>query len=159
MCKNDEKFNNLYLREAVMEDMMLLFCWVNDPVVRQSSFCADEIALAAHRKWFENAMLDANTKIYILQRGELPVGQVRIELGDSGWNIGYSIDAAWRGKGYGRIALQLLERMVSDGTWLLGEVKFKNVASQKVFEDLEYTKSVNANKSSFEYRKCVADIR
>ena len=159
MCKIDEKINNLYLREAVMEDMMLLFCWANDPVVRQSSFCADEIALAAHRKWFENAMLDANMKIYILQRGELPVGQVRIELRDSEWHIGYSIDAAWRGKGYGRIVLQLLERMVSDGTLLLGEVKFNNIASQKVFEDLGYTKSVNSNKSSFEYRKCVASIR
>lgn len=155
MCDINWNLKKLYLREATIEDMMLLFCWVNDPVVRRSAFCADEIALAAHRKWFEHALADANTKIYILQRGELPVGQVRIEMQSSEWNIDYSVSAAWRGNGYGRQLLMLLEAEISYGACLLGEVKSENISSQKVFEGLGYEKCMNNLKGIYEYRKRV----
>lgn len=152
-----DTIENLYIREATIEDMMLLFCWVNDPVVRRSAFCADEIALAAHRKWFEHALADANTKIYILQRGELPVGQVRIEMQSSEWNIDYSVSAAWRGNGYGRKLLELLEGKVSGDACLLGEVKKENTSSQRVFEGLGYKKYMNKAKDIYEYRKHVVN--
>lgn len=48
--------------------------------------------------WLCEATLDD----MILQRGDLPVGQVRVEHDAAKWKIDYSIDAAWRGHGYGR---------------------------------------------------------
>lgn len=99
----DLKSNNtLWLREATLDDMILLFCWVNDPVVRQSAFYGNEISLTTHKRWFAEALMNDHVRIYILQRGDLPVGQVRVEHDDEKWMIDYSIDAAWRGHGYGR---------------------------------------------------------
>ena len=34
---------NIFLRKAQKDDVLILFCWVNDPVVRQSAFCTDDI--------------------------------------------------------------------------------------------------------------------
>lgn len=153
MCNFHGKFNNFFLREATMEDMMLLFCWVNDPDVRRNSFSTDKVALFTHRCWFENALQDECVRIYILQYDELPVGQVRIESNGTEWKIDYSIDIAWRGKGYGRHMLFLLESQVSNGACLLGEVKSENISSQKVFEGLGYEKCLNTFKGIYEYRK------
>ena len=155
MCDINWNLKKLYLREATIEDMMLLFCWVNDPVVRKSAFHAEEITFAEHRRWFECVLQDECVKIYVLQRGELPVGQVRIESDGTEWKIDYSIDAAWRGNGYGRQLLMLLEAEISYGACLLGEVKSENISSQKVFEGLGYEKCMNNLKGIYEYRKRV----
>ena len=154
MCEVKDKLSNLWLREATPDDMMLLFCWANDPVVRCGAFCTEEIAMADHRRWFRKVLSEENIQIFILQRGDIPVGQVRIEASGYEWNIDYSIDAAWRGNGYGRMILYLLEKMVANGTYLLGKVKFENIASQKVFESLGYRKYVNEDNCIVEYRKC-----
>lgn len=157
MCEVKDKLSNLWLREATPDDMMLLFCWANDPVVRRGAFCTGEIAMADHRQWFERALSEEDIQIYILQRGDIPIGQVRIEANDYEWNIDYSIDAAWRGNGYGRMILYLLEKKVANGTYLLGKVKLENIASQKVFESLEYKKYVNEGNCIVEYRKCSSE--
>lgn len=149
-----DKLHNLWLREATKDDMILLFCWANDPVVRCEAFCTEEIAMVDHRHWFEKALSEENIQIYILQRGDIPIGQVRIEASNYEWNIDYSIDAAWRGNGYGRMILYLLEKMVANSTYLLGKVKFENIVSQKVFESLGYRKYVNEDDRIVEYRKC-----
>lgn len=150
------KTNNiLWLREATLDDMILLFCWVNDPIVRQSAFCVNEISLTTHKRWFAEALMNDYVRIYILQRGDLPVGQVRVELDDEKWMIDYSIDAAWRGYGYGKQILCLLETKMENGACLVGEVKEANVASQKIFEELGYEKYMSNNKNIKEYRKNV----
>lgn len=155
MAEFQKEIGELYLREATVEDTMLLFVWANDLLVRQNSFSSKNIVWDEHRKWFELALSNDNVKIYVLQYNELPVGQIRIENNGSEWRIGYSIDDSWRGNGYGRQMLCLLESKVVDGTHLLGEVKRENIASQKIFEELGYRKSINAKGSFFEYRKCV----
>ena len=61
------KTNNiLWLREATLDDMILLFCWVNDPIVRQSAFCVNEISLTTHKRWFAEALMNDYVRIYIL---------------------------------------------------------------------------------------------
>ena len=153
------KNNELWLREATEDDMMLLFCWVNDPIVRQSAFCSDEIDLTVHRQWFTSALRNEQVRIYILQRGDLPVGQVRIEYDGIAWKIDYSTAAAWRGKGYGKKLLFLLESKMEDGDCLLGEVKGTNFVSKKVFELLGYEISINGENGIYECKKYITNAR
>lgn len=155
MAEVDRKAGELCLRPAKAEDILLLFCWANDPVVRQNAFCTEEIAFAEHRKWFERALREECVRIYILQRGDLPVGQARVEYDGMAWRIDYSVDAAWRGNGYGRQLLRLLEAAVPAGACLLGEVRSENTASKKVFEELGYEKYMNTEKDISEYRKYI----
>lgn len=155
MAEVDRKAGELCLRPAKAEDILLLFCWANDPVVRQNAFCTEEIAFAEHRKWFERALREECVRIYILQRGDLPVGQARVEYDGMAWRIDYSVDAAWRGNGYGRQLLRLLEAAVPAGACLLGEVRSENTASKKVFEELRYEKYMNTEKDISEYRKYI----
>ena len=146
---------NIFLRKAQKDDVLMLFCWVNDPVVRQSAFCTDDISLNSHKRWFLQVLDSDKVQIFILQKGDLPIGQVRLELKNDEWFIDYSIDAAWRGHGYGREILQLLEEQMPEGTILVGEVKDANLASMKVFERLGYVKLCNSNSGIIKYRKCV----
>ena len=99
---------NIFLRKAQKDDVLILFCWVNDPVVRQSAFCTDDISLNSHKRWFLQVLDSDKVQIFILQKGDLPIGQVRLELKNDEWIIDYRIDAAWRGHVYGREILQLL---------------------------------------------------
>lgn len=146
---------NIFLRKAQKDDVLMLFCWVNDPVVRQSAFCTDDIPLNSHKRWFLQVLDSDKVQIFILQKGDLPIGQVRLELKNNEWIIDYSIDAAWRGHGYGREILKLLEEQMPEGTILVGEVKDANLASMKIFERLGYVKLCNSNSGVIKYRKCV----
>lgn len=141
MEKNADKFE---LVEATMEDIDLLFEWSNDSECRKNSFNSEKIEYSEHKKWFLNKMSDANCKIYLYVYNDEKIGQVRLELQESSGLIGYSIKKDYRGQGHGSRILSLLENKLenTDDTkikYLIGKVKIENLASQKVFEKLDYT--------------------
>ena len=143
----------LKLRKANAQDELLLFCWANDPVVRANSFSTGDILLANHKQWYMRALNNPDVQIYIMERGDLPVGQVRTEMQNGMYVIGYSIDAAWRGCGYGRQILSLLEDNLPEHTVLAGRVKGENMASRSVFLSLGYKEEIMENCNYIEYRK------
>lgn len=145
----------LKLRKANAQDELLLFCWANDPVVRANAFSTEAIALANHHRWYEKALGSANTQIYLLEKDDLPVGQVRLEEQDDEYIIDYSIDAAWRGHGYGLRILALVEECLTEGAILVGKVKKGNMPSRQVFLSLGYQEYMNDNREYVEYRKFV----
>lgn len=135
----------LRLRKASQEDMDLLFQWANDPVVRSNAFHTEQIPYENHIKWFAKMMADASVYQYILCDGELPVGQIRINIEDSAAVIDYSVAAAYRGKGYGSrmlrmIPMQIVQDKISNVIELAGQVKYGNNASARAFESCGYTK-------------------
>ncbi len=146
---------NVYLRQAARDDVELFFKWVNDSDVRANSFNTEPIPWESHRKWFEKALADDGVRIYVLMQDNLPVGQVRLTAKEKAWDIDYSVDVHYRGHGYGKKIFELLIRAVPAGTEFVAEVKRSNIASQHVFESLEYTKSENSVKDCYEYRKKV----
>lgn len=150
---------SIFLRNAQKEDILLLFCWVNDPIVRQSAFCTENITFRSHKQWFLQSLNSDVRQIFILQKGELPIGQVRLEQKNHEWFIDYSIDAAWRGRGYGTKILQLIEEKLSKGTVLVAEVKNTNIPSQKVFESLGYERMYNKRDNIMTYKKYISSTR
>lgn len=146
---------NVYLRRAGREDTEIFFKWVNEPAVRANSFNTELIPWESHQKWFEKSLVDDGVRIYVLMSGDIPVGQIRLTAKDSMWDIDYSVDVHYRRKGYGKKLFDLLMHEIPVGTELVAEVKRTNLASQRVFEGLKYTKKENMEKDCYEYHKKV----
>ena len=127
--------NNIYtLREAnTYEDALLLFNWVNDKTVRQNSLFSEPITFQNHINWFETKTKDENCKIYILtDLYKSNIGQIRVEMKDEYYEIGYTISEQYRGKGFGNKIINLLQVKLGNIN-LLARVKNKNIPSIKIF--------------------------
>ena len=151
----------LYLREAVKEDMDLLYQWVNDPEVRRNAFHTEQIPYDTHKKWFENVLKDRNVLQYILMEEyhgvTKEIGQIRLSLDKDRAVIGYSIAEEMRGKGFGSRMVQMAEEKLKEARQeivvLEAQVKYENKASSKVFEKCGYT--VCRKKKYIQYTKSI----
>jgi UDP-2,4-diacetamido-2,4,6-trideoxy-beta-L-altropyranose hydrolase len=133
----------LKTRLAYVDDEDLLLKWANDPLARLNSFDPKVIAPEEHRAWFYKRLRDPdNCRMYIVETAEgLPIGQVRFDLTDDSWEIGFALDAVARGRGLGKNLLQAAMkgfRQSMSGALVFGRVKEDNLPSRKVFEDLAF---------------------
>lgn len=141
-------FDRLYLQGAVSmrlagsEDLMTYFHWANDQAVRANSIQQAPIPLADHQQWFERKLKDPHVVLCLAELHGQPVGQVRLDRRGLAWWINYSIDAAFRGRGLGKIllkkAIELLQTAQGQAVHLMAWVKPDNIASLKVFEQLNF---------------------
>ena len=134
---------SLYLRKTIKKDIELLYEWVNDPLVRMNSFNTGIVHHEEHVNWFNQSLANPDRDMYICMDGEIPVGQIRVDYDSNGNGvISYAVAADYRGKGYGRRMLELLEIEVAKkkgaGRYLFGEVKPENEASLRAFMNLGY---------------------
>jgi UDP-2,4-diacetamido-2,4,6-trideoxy-beta-L-altropyranose hydrolase len=133
----------LTARVAEAADETLLLNWVNDPLVRENSFRQSCISHETHRNWFMSRLkADGRVRMYIVETEDrLPVGQVRFELADLGWEIDFSIAHFARTKGLGtrllNAAIKEFRSEVADAL-LIGYVKESNHASIRVFQKLGF---------------------
>jgi RimJ/RimL family protein N-acetyltransferase len=147
----DELFkrSNLCLREAELKDSELLFRWANQINVRENSINQKPIVWGDHLKWFKKKLNDSETKLLILTSEGNLLGQIRIDLIDSYWNIDYSIDHEFRGKGFGKEIVRLLINKFESYKFK-ATVKKQNKASIKVFDSLGF-KKVQIESDDFDY--------
>ena len=152
------KFNNqneffirdkLSLRDADIKDSELLFNWVNEINVRANSITQEPIIWKNHLKWFAKKLKDSETKIFILAFGDNSLGQIRIDLIDNYWNIDYSIDNKFRGKGLGKEIVRLLINKFESYKFK-ATVKKQNKASLNVFINLGFEK-IQIENDDFDY--------
>lgn len=144
------------LRHAIASDARCIFDWVNDPEVRRQSFSSDPITWENHLQWFEKKLQSQDTRFYILEKKGQPVGQIRFDIRGQEAVIGYLLDAAWRGKGLGRIVLkkgvQALLQNRPDVNLIAGSVKQSNPASCRAFEKLHFSREdVAQYEASYRY--------
>lgn len=137
--------SEFYLRKVEKQDIDLLYNWVCDPEVRRKSLNTNPITYIEHLSWFLKKISADETVIYIYCYNNIPVGQIRIEIDGHIASINYSIDKKYRGKGHGkRILLLLEEKLCSEYKnikKLTAIVKIDNIASNKKFEQLGYSKT------------------
>lgn len=135
---------NIHFKRAEASDCDLLFQWTNDDEVRRNSFTTEKIEYENHVKWFKRRLSGNDSIIYICYAGEIPVGQIRIDICGCEGMINYSISRTERGKGYGTCILKsIIDTALRDipGLVLLyGNVKYDNIPSQKAFEKAGYEK-------------------
>jgi methionyl-tRNA formyltransferase len=149
----------LTYRQVHKSDLKLLFDWVNDPAVRGTAINTKLISFEDHKLWFSEKLKDKNCYIYIYQKNNLPIGQVCIEKKNEKHVISYSVDAAERGKGYGKE--MLLDALVNfflekgkSACQLEAYVGEFNAASLRIFNSLNFLKEGTVNfsgKNFFHY--------
>lgn len=152
--KKQNIFNNIYLRNITENDLELIFKWANEEDVRQNSFNKENINYEEHKKWFLKKIKNKDM-FYLLQHNENKIGQIRVDKIDDGLLISYSIDREKRGKGYGRIIVELLEKELLKNKIdekIIAYVKKSNIASVKIFIDLGYEYDIENNIYCF-YKK------
>lgn len=129
----------MHLREVKKGDIELLYNWKNDKKCIENSFLKEKISYKEHEKWFQEVYKEDSILIWILEDKERSIGVVRVKL-DSDIVLSYSIDEKYRGMGYGKGILKLLEDKLVDykGKVLTGYVKKTNLLSCKIFISLGY---------------------
>jgi len=148
--------SHLGLRYVEENDIELIFNWSNDKEVRKNSFHTETIKWEEHVKWFKNIIENKNVYFFILEDDGNPIGQIRIkfEKDDEGI-ISFSISKEFRGFGFGKEILRLIEEQLNKINMkckLIGLVKIDNIASKKSFVINGYTE-IKLDENSMKYVK------
>jgi UDP-2,4-diacetamido-2,4,6-trideoxy-beta-L-altropyranose hydrolase len=129
----------LRVREAQPRDEGLTLQWANDPAVRAHAFQPAPVTPRQHAAWFRARLDNPRRRLLLVEApNAIPLGQVRLEQADGGWEIGYLLDPAFRGFGLGAAILRAALGAVPDATPLLARVKSANAASLRVFRRLGF---------------------
>lgn len=146
-----------YLRKVTLEDAEILFKWRNESSTRNSSFNDNLIEYDSHLKWLSSTLNNPNIVFFILECNRNSVGQIRLNINSNVAEISYSIGESFRGYGYGRKILTLIEDTVNkyfgNIVYLKALVKKENVVSSYLFKSLNYVE-IEYNEY-FEYKKCI----
>lgn len=139
-------FNDLILRLAQSDDVMLYFNWANDHLVRNNSFNQEPIELKDHKKWFSDKLASPKTVLLLAMDNEKPIAQIRFDETDTGnYEIDFSVDKLYRGKNIGsdllRKGTEEFFRLKPSAKKVIGKVKTTNFASIKSFEKLGFKRS------------------
>jgi UDP-2,4-diacetamido-2,4,6-trideoxy-beta-L-altropyranose hydrolase len=149
--------STLTIRPARMDDENLLLEWANDKETRANAFSIAPISAASHGQWFRKRMRELEEcRIYIVQTEDcIPVGQVRFDRHELGWEIDYSVAQVFRGRALGARILKLAtKRLRTDhpGATVIGRVKKSNLQSRRVFEALAFELVPGTDENILEYR-------
>ncbi len=131
-------FNTMSLRLANEKDMLLYFNWANDESVRNNSFNNTKIELENHKKWFAKKLNDPDCVMFVAYVQNEAVGQIRFDKNaQSDFEIDFSIDKKYRGKGIGAKILRTgTLTLFNNNTSIkrvVGKVKSDNSSSKKSF--------------------------
>ncbi|WP_431165300.1 UDP-2,4-diacetamido-2,4,6-trideoxy-beta-L-altropyranose hydrolase [Tenacibaculum halocynthiae] len=127
-------------RKASKDDMLYVYNWSNDPLVRKNSYDSNPITLENHEKWFESKMNDKNNIFYIIEFNSSPAGMVRYEVKEEYTVVGITIAKKYRGK---KLAHLFLKKSAKEyfkvlKKPILAYIKKENIASVKSFEKSGY---------------------
>jgi RimJ/RimL family protein N-acetyltransferase len=146
------------VRRATMADAELLLRWANDPVTRAAGFRPEPIALSEHLAWLERRLASPGCRVYIGLRDGVPVGQTRLDRGESGAtevSIAVAPEARGRGVGRGLLAATMAAGRADAG---LGVVTFSarvrpdNAASVALFRGAGFTEVGDGVEAGLPYR-------
>lgn len=138
-------------KKANKKDVYLYYNWLNDESVRKYSLNTKFIEFRVHKKWFKKQLQYKKKNIlYIMYLNNLPVGQIRTNIKNFVGKIDYSVDADFRGKGFGYIiikkALAILKK--ENLKKISAVVKKNNINSIKIFKKLKFNKLENKKENN-----------
>lgn len=141
--KQLETERDVTIRLANEKDVITYYKWVNDADVRNNSVNTSPVKLIDHKKWFLAKIKASGSALFVVNKKDKPIGQVRFDQTGSSAEIDYSIENKYRGMGYGEIALRLalIEfKKKQSHLKIMAKVKKGNIASNKVFVKLGFAK-------------------
>lgn len=141
------------VRRASLNDCKLYYEWVNDSMVRSSSYNSEPVPYPAHEQWFKKRLIHADSFLYVVEVAAQPIGQVRLEATVDSVVVNFSLAAEHRGKGLGLALLSsvLSEHRKKDSRRIIAFVKKSNQASAQLFRYLSF-KEEEASEYPVSYR-------
>jgi UDP-2,4-diacetamido-2,4,6-trideoxy-beta-L-altropyranose hydrolase len=146
-CLQPAEAGKLTLRKVTAGDIALLFSWTNDRDTRKQSVNSAEVGWPEHQRWFAAKLVDPKCQMLLLESSGLPLGQIRFDADGEASRISFSMDAAFRGRGWGkRLVAMGMRRFASESGKMLFSalVKKSNPASAAVFRGLGFRTSEDA---------------
>jgi spore coat polysaccharide biosynthesis predicted glycosyltransferase SpsG/RimJ/RimL family protein N-acetyltransferase len=130
------------MRLATSADSEQYLIWANHPDVRRNAIQTAQILSDDHHRWFQNRLKDPDTFLFVGFWKNQPIGQVRFDLHDATFEIDYSVDEAFRGKGFGemliRHGMEAIGISEKKDLRVVGLVRPENIASCEVFRKLGF---------------------
>lgn len=127
----------LTVRRADVRDAELLRGWRNDAETRRRSFTKTTVSAAEHRAWLNKRLTSDRAAIWIFNDGEVPVGQVRVDIDRDVAEVSIVVAPERRGRGYGKAmlseAVRLLRKEFDDGLRARALVLDDHEASLRTF--------------------------
>jgi UDP-2,4-diacetamido-2,4,6-trideoxy-beta-L-altropyranose hydrolase len=134
----------LKCRNAEIKDADTYFLWANNESVRTNAINPEKIEYNNHIKWFNLKLKSNESLLFIFEKGNSTIGQVRFDKSDSYYVVDYSVDEKIRGKGFGTSILKLgFEKLKNEcknetNCKVKALVKVNNKASSSVFERFNF---------------------
>jgi UDP-2,4-diacetamido-2,4,6-trideoxy-beta-L-altropyranose hydrolase len=129
-----------WLRPATSADSLLLWQWANDPPTRRDSFNSAKISWREHEDWLRDKLASTASRMWIMQIGNLPVGQIRYDRIEScegrSAEVSFTIAAGFRGIGLGTRLLEMTAELAARELgvrWIKGISFIGNQASRRAF--------------------------
>jgi len=131
---------NISWRRASVQDLIMVYNWSNDHLVRENSYNSKSIELVSHTNWFLKKIKDPHTLFLIVEVNSKPAGIVRYDIGDTNAIIGIIVSKAYRGE---NLASRFLEEgskvyFEKNSKPILAYIKKENIASVKSFKNAKY---------------------
>jgi RimJ/RimL family protein N-acetyltransferase len=132
--------DSLGVRPANPDDLYQFFLWANDPDVRAQSIHGQPISFESHQNWFAGRLNSSDSHLFVMQAGNLPVGQIRFDREGNEERIDYSIDKYFRRRGWASRLVELGMSQVPPREDMVfrAEVKDSNLPSHTVFSRLGF---------------------
>ena len=139
--------NDLMIRPAVTEDAALLLSWLNSAdSLRWKEKTAGPVLPMEHDDWLRSRLIDPGTKIWIIVRNGVDIGQVRLEKKADFVYTDIYLSPAARGNNNASVGLNIALEAYSEidgGQRFCALVHVDNKSSQKLFSRNGFTQIEN----------------
>ena len=120
------------LRPATLADAPFVYAIRNDPQTRAASLNADELSYEDHYKWFKASLTNPKRRLFIAEAAEESIGSGRMDLGNEGITLSWTLAPEQRGRGYGHSLVKALAAL--ERGRLVALIRSENLASRRVAE-------------------------
>ena len=133
--------HKLFCRKAALKDMRLYYNWANDPKARENSLNNKYISWNLHKNWFKKKMRSNKTVLYVFEKKDVAVGQVRFDKKNKIVKLSFFVCKSFRGRGLGKkmVTMAIKKYKLNKKITFIGKVKLKNFSSIKIFKSLGFT--------------------
>ncbi len=71
--------DGITLRPATSADCEVVFRWRNDPFILSFGSSRRAVTREEHERWFAETLASPDRRMFVIQQGEIPIGQIRFE--------------------------------------------------------------------------------
>ena len=114
MTLDNATLSEIIVRPASFDDVDLLFHWRNLPEIIKLSSSRRSVSWPEHTSWLSSSLESDCIKIFIAQVNGVPIGQVRLEFGNSIAWLSIYLLPAFCGMGYGTYLIKLITSQAQD---------------------------------------------